>query len=69
MNIAEQVAMKENAPVLFVSLEMNAVELVDRLLWSVAKVNGSRLRVGTISKMIKSDSSRARHESPLATLH
>lgn len=50
MNIAEQVAMKENAPVLFVSLEMNAVELVDRLLCSVAKVNGSRLRVGTISQ-------------------
>ncbi|XZE19157.1 replicative DNA helicase [Pirellulaceae bacterium SH449] len=50
MNIAEQVAMRENAPVLFVSLEMNAVELVDRLLCSVAKVNGSRLRVGTISQ-------------------
>ena len=49
MNIAEQVAMKENAPTLFVSLEMNAIELVDRLLCSVAKVNGSRLRVGTIT--------------------
>lgn len=48
MNIAEQVAMKEGAPTLFVSLEMNAIELVDRLLCSVAKVNGSRLRVGTI---------------------
>ncbi len=50
MNIAEQVAMRENAPVLFVSLEMAAVELADRLLCSVAKVNGSRLRVGTISE-------------------
>lgn len=50
MNIAEQVAMKENAPTLFVSLEMNAIELVDRLLCSVAKVNGSRLRVGTITQ-------------------
>ncbi len=49
MNIAEQVAMRERAPTLFVSLEMNAIELVDRLLCSVAKVNGSRLRVGTIS--------------------
>jgi replicative DNA helicase len=49
MNIAEQVAMKERAPTLFVSLEMNAIELVDRLLCSVAKVNGSRLRVGTIT--------------------
>ncbi len=50
MNIAENVAMKDKAPVLFVSLEMNAVELVDRLLCSVAKVNGARLRVGTISQ-------------------
>ena len=50
MNIAEQVAMKENAPTLFVSLEMNAIELVDRLLCSVAKVNGSRLKVGTITQ-------------------
>ena len=50
MNIAEQVAMKENAPTLFVSLEMNAIELVDRMLCSIAKVDGQRLKVGTISK-------------------
>ncbi len=50
MNIAEQVAMKENAPVLFVSLEMSSIELADRLLCSVARVNGSRLRNGTISQ-------------------
>ena len=50
MNIAEQVAMRENAPTLFVSLEMNAIELVDRLLCSAAKVNGQRLKVGTISQ-------------------
>ncbi len=50
MNIAEQVAMKERAPTLFVSLEMNSIELVDRLLCSVAKVNGSRMRVGTITQ-------------------
>jgi replicative DNA helicase len=49
MNIAEQVAMRERAPTLFVSLEMNSIELVDRLLCSVAKVNGSRMRVGTIT--------------------
>ncbi|MFN9604066.1 MAG: DnaB-like helicase N-terminal domain-containing protein, partial [Planctomycetota bacterium] len=42
MNIAEHVVMKEKAPVLFISLEMNAIELVDRLLCSVAKVSGSR---------------------------
>ncbi len=50
MNIAEQVSMKENAPTLFVSLEMNAIELVDRMLCSIAKVDGQRLKVGTISK-------------------
>lgn len=50
MNIAEHVAMKENAPTLFVSLEMNAIELVDRMLCSIAKVDGQRLKVGTITK-------------------
>ncbi len=50
MNIAEQVAMQERAPALFVSLEMSAIELADRLLCSVARVNGSRLRNGTISQ-------------------
>jgi len=49
MNIAEHVAMNEKAPVLFVSLEMSAIELADRLLCSVARVNGHRLRNGTIS--------------------
>lgn len=49
MNIAEQVAMQEHAPVLFVSLEMSAIELADRLLCSVARVNGHRLRNGTIA--------------------
>jgi replicative DNA helicase len=50
MNIAEQVSMKENAPTLFVSLEMGAIELADRLLCSVARVNSQRLRNGTISQ-------------------
>ena len=50
MNIAENVAMKDRAPVLFVSLEMSGIELADRLLCSVARVNGHRLRAGTISK-------------------
>jgi replicative DNA helicase len=49
MNIAEHVAMHEKAPVLFVSLEMSSIELADRLLCSVARVNGHRLRNGTIS--------------------
>jgi len=49
MNIAENVSMRENAPTLFVSLEMGAIELADRLLCSVARVNSQRLRNGTIS--------------------
>ncbi len=50
MNIAENVALKDRAPVLFVSLEMSGIELADRLLCSVARVSGHRLRTGSISK-------------------
>jgi replicative DNA helicase len=50
MNIAENVVLKGKAPVLFVSLEMSGIELADRLLCSVARVNGHRLRNGSISK-------------------
>jgi len=50
MNMAEHVAMHLNAPVLFVSLEMSAMELADRLLCSVAEVNGHRMRNGTITQ-------------------
>ncbi|MCA9196060.1 MAG: replicative DNA helicase [Planctomycetales bacterium] len=49
MNIAENVVLRERQPVLFISLEMAAIELADRMLCSVAEVNGSRLRNGTIS--------------------
>ena len=50
MNIAENVAMRGNSPVLFVSLEMSAIELIERMMCSVARVNGHRLRNGTISQ-------------------
>ncbi len=50
MNIAEHVALQQKMPVLFISLEMSSIELADRMLCSVAEVNGSRLRNGTISK-------------------
>ena len=50
MNIAEHVAIGLQMPVLFVSLEMAALELADRLLCSSAQVNGQRLRNGTISQ-------------------
>jgi len=50
MNMAEHVVLKLNVPVLFVSLEMSAIELGDRLLCSVAEVNGHRLRNGSITQ-------------------
>ncbi|MCA9230234.1 MAG: replicative DNA helicase [Planctomycetales bacterium] len=50
MNITEHVVIKLRVPVLFVSLEMSALELGDRLLCSVAEVNGHRLRNGTITQ-------------------
>ena len=49
MNMAEHAVMQTQSPVLFVSLEMSALELGDRLLCSVAEVNGHRLRNGTIT--------------------
>ncbi len=49
MNVAEHVAMQLLVPTLFVSLEMSSIELADRLLCSAARVNGHRLRNGTIS--------------------
>ena len=49
MNIAENIVLKSRKPVLFISLEMAAIELIERMLCSVAKVNGHRLRNGTLS--------------------
>ena len=48
MNIGEYVATKELVPVLFVSLEMSSIELIERMLCSISRVNGHRLRNGTI---------------------
>ena len=48
MNIAENVAIHQGVPTLFVSLEMSAMELADRLLCSVGRINGHRLRNGTL---------------------
>jgi replicative DNA helicase len=49
MNIAEYVALELRRPTLFVSLEMSSNELADRLLCSVARVDGHRLRNGTLA--------------------
>lgn len=50
LNVAENVALLGRAPVLFVSLEMSGIELADRLMCSVARVNGHQLRNGSISQ-------------------
>ena len=49
MNIAENVVMKSRKPTLFISLEMASIELIERMLCSVAQVNGHRLRNGTLA--------------------
>jgi replicative DNA helicase len=49
-NIAENVAINENVPVLFVSLEMARHELAQRLLASQGKIDGTKFRSGMMSK-------------------
>lgn len=50
MNIAENVVRLQRQPVLFVSLEMAAIELIERMLCSVARVDSRRLKNGSVSK-------------------
>jgi replicative DNA helicase len=50
LNMAEHVALKSHVPVLFVSLEMSSLELADRMLCSIAEVDGNRLRNGHITQ-------------------
>jgi len=49
MNMAENVALQNQQPTLFCSLEMSGIELIDRMLCSLSRVNGHKLRAGTIS--------------------
>jgi replicative DNA helicase len=49
LNIAANVAIRQLVPTLFVSLEMSAIELTDRLLCAEARVNSHRVRAGTLS--------------------
>lgn len=49
MNIAEAIGVKQNRPTLFVSLEMSQYEVGDRMLSSLAKINGHKLRNGTVN--------------------
>jgi replicative DNA helicase len=53
LNMVDHIAIDERGPakpVLFVSLEMSAIELADRLLCSRAEVNSRRLRTGCVSR-------------------
>jgi len=50
LNIGANVAIRFNVPTLLVSLEMSKNELADRLICAEARVNGHRLRNGTVSK-------------------
>ena len=48
MNISENVALQNQQPALFVSLEMSGIELADRMLCSLSRVSGHKLRSGTL---------------------
>jgi replicative DNA helicase len=48
-NIAENVAILSNVPVLFVSLEMARLELAQRMLCSQGSIDGNKFRSGVIS--------------------
>ena len=50
LNVAAHVAKREEQTALFVSLEMSAVEISERLLASEGKVNSQSIRSGTISR-------------------
>jgi replicative DNA helicase len=49
MNIAENVAINSNKPVLFVSLEMARLELAQRMLCSQGHIDASKFRSGFLS--------------------
>ena len=50
LNITRHVAITLGRPVLFFSLEQQRIELADRLLCCQARVNGHRIRTGTLDK-------------------
>jgi replicative DNA helicase len=50
LNMVEHICFESNTPVLFVSLEMSALELADRILCSRAHIDSHRLRNGHLSK-------------------
>ena len=50
VNIAQWVAIKENTAVAFFSLEASKEQLVQRMLWSEARVNAHQLRTGFLGE-------------------
>ncbi len=50
LNLARNVAMKQNRPVAFFNLEMSKEQMVNRLLSSEARVDGKKLRTGLLTK-------------------
>jgi replicative DNA helicase len=46
LNISDHVAVEQNVPVLFVSLEMGHIEIADRLLGARSRVDGSKIKRG-----------------------
>ena len=50
LNIARNVAVKDNMPVAVFSLEMSREQLASRLLCAEARIDGSKLRAGYIKK-------------------
>lgn len=49
LNLAKNVAIKNNEPVAIFSLEMSKEQLVDRLLWSAAMVDSRKIRTGDVN--------------------
>lgn len=50
LNLARNVAMKQNRPVAFFNLEMSKEQMVNRMLSSEARVSGKKLRTGLLSR-------------------
>ncbi len=67
-NISEHVALDANVGTLFVSLEMDKLEVANRLLYSRAGINGHKLRDNTITEAERGElvrTSTMMHSAPL----
>ena len=69
LNITENIAVKDNQTVLFVSLEMAKIELALRLICSRAKVDSNKVRKNILSKVETSNITDVITELSKAPLH